>query len=134
MEIIAVMAVITALVGLAIPQYLATINRSKETVVVTHLESIHAAMEIYNGRAGRYPQTTPLSLSAINSSLGLNILADAATYTYQCTTPDAGITYRCTAVVNPGAFTLRVTNVPLNNGTPPNPCCSAGTCPTKGGC
>ena len=56
-ELLVVMAIITLLLGLALPRYFHVIDGSKETVLVENLRITRDAIDKFYGDTGRYPDS-----------------------------------------------------------------------------
>lgn len=117
-ELIVILVISGILVGVAIPQFLKTISRSRGRSVVDNLCIIHAA----NAQYRLYNNGTNLvaaDINAINTALAINIIAD-------------GVSYSCgsgTCVGSIGAaLTVTATLAsPVVLGT--NPSCAGTDCP-----
>jgi prepilin-type N-terminal cleavage/methylation domain-containing protein len=77
-ELIVVMVIIGMVAVFAIPNFTKTINRSKARDAVLNLNVIHASNILYRTRNGG--NLNEANLAAINTELGLNIIANGATY------------------------------------------------------
>lgn len=117
-ELMVILVISVILVGMAIPQFIKTINRSRSRSVVDNLSIIHAA----NAQYRFYNNGTNLvaaDINAINTALATHIIAD-------------GVSYSCgsgTCVGSIGSelsVTVTLAN-PVVAGT--NPSCVGANCP-----
>jgi len=162
-EIMVVVIILGVLVAMGLTRYQKTIEITRERDACVKLIAIHAANEIYKGRANEYLPGTNLDLEAINSGLSLNILADDLIFDYDRLSSS---TYEATAEFQRGGTTLfkvRIDETAITEifsslepsvitedywddllmsteaeamcgCTPTNPCCSYGKCPTLKDC
>ena len=132
-EVIIVMVIIGVIAGLALPRYTRSVTIAKERRALNSLYMIHAAELTYKKHNVVYwPPGGPWQdLAAVNSNLGLNILADGDTYRCRFR-PSPGSGYTCEATFDNGAYTLELDEDPISEGV--NPCCSAGACPLTTAC
>lgn len=56
-ELVIVMAMLGLLLSLALPQYMATLERGRETVLQQNLATMREALDKFYGDRGRYPDT-----------------------------------------------------------------------------
>lgn len=56
-ELLVVMAIIALLVSLAVPRYFTSVERSKEAVLRSDLNTMRDAIDKYYGDRGKYPDT-----------------------------------------------------------------------------
>ena len=95
LELILVVILIGVMAGYSIPSYQKAIEKNEERVALAKLETIVAGMKIYNAKHSGYPNVDMPNVTAINQTLGLNIVADGMTYTcYQQVGGDQNV---CTA-------------------------------------
>ena len=124
MELMVVSVILGIIAGFAIPNYNTAIERSHRRDAENQLRSIYAADSIYRAQNNSYwPAANGQLIAAINSGLGLNIIANGMTYTCNCRVA-CGSDFSCTATRN--GWTLTVTEAALGAG---NPSCTAGVCP-----
>ena len=127
MELLIVVTIIGILAAFAIPNYSQSVLKAHERDIIVQLSSIHAANLIYRAQNDdEYLIGNDLDIDAINTALGIGIVANEVDYSY---TSNDGQTYTCTADYN-GDFDLTITEAVLSA---TNPSCSsgAGTCPTR---
>ena len=69
-ELLIVLLILGILIGLAVPRYLASVEKSRQTTFCSNLRSIMSALEMYRINEGeQYPATgTALTASIINSA------------------------------------------------------------------
>lgn len=115
-ELIVVMVIIGFIAGFSIPGFMKTINRSRARDAILNLNVIHASNVLFRVRTGA--NLTAANVAAINTSLGLNILANGGT-TYVCN--------GTTCVATGGGFTVTATLANALSGT--NPACVGASCP-----
>lgn len=129
-EILVVIVILSAVTAFAVPSYRKTVEQAHQRDAITQLRALHAAQAIFRSTSNNdlyYPSNnSTVAIDAINTNLGINLIANDMTYT--CTGIGGGTSYRCDAVRNAPAasFTVRVTNAPLSSS---NPSCVAGACP-----
>lgn len=126
-EVIVAIVMLGILIAAAVPSYSKAIRKARERDAIMQLSAIHATNSLYRAETDVYLPTGTGDLAAINSGLGLNIAANGLTYTY--TQSGGGTQFQATAAFSD--FTVRVTQASLSGS---NPCCSAGSCPSLGGC
>ena len=128
-EVIITVIILSAVMAFAIPRFQKSVERSYERDALTQLRTIHAANRVYKIQNGNYwpPTTTAQDITAINDTLGINIIANGMTYTCR---GDGGTGYVCTATRDAPApsFTVELTEDPLEKGQ--NPSCVSGACPS----
>ena len=56
-ELVIVMAMLGLLLSLALPQYMATLERGREQVLQSNLAALREAIDKFHGDRGRYPDT-----------------------------------------------------------------------------
>ncbi len=125
MELMVVIVIVAVLMSLALPNYMKTVDRSRLSDAINQLSVIHSANMIYRAQHGTsfLPGSPTLNLSDINSSLGLNVIANGMTYTYWTSAP----TVAFTAQAERGAYKVTVNQNPID---PSNPLCAGGSaCP-----
>ena len=124
-ELLAVIMIIAAVAGFAIPNYSRSVERAHEQDGLTQLRAIHAANQIFNARTNSYwpADAGAYTVNDINTNLGLNIIESGMAYA--CSGTD-GTTFDCTATRAGGSFTLTVDENPLSAA---NPSCTGGDCP-----
>ena len=120
MEIMTVVIIIGVIAVFAIPNFTKTMESSYQQDAVTQLTAIHAAQEVYKAQnSGKYwpPDGSSYDLTAINSNLGLSIMANGMTYA--CTGTN-GSTYSCTGnrISGSSSTTVTVTQDPLSTTNP----------------
>ena len=129
MEIIIVIILIGIIAGFAIPNYSKSIRKTNEREMITQLCSIHAANIIYKSQARGYFNYSSGDLGDINTGLGLNILANGLSYTYN------GDDTSFTVVATSSDFAVRINELPLSS---TNPCCDRlvidNVCPSLTDC
>lgn len=135
MELLIVVILIGIIAAFAIPNYDRAIRKAHERDMEIQLMALHAASTIYRANMGTYWDTAGANegnLATINDTLGINIIANAGT-AYVYNGPVGGGSF--TAQANWDAYTLEVTDAPIDTaGVPPNPCCVGGTCLNVGSC
>lgn len=57
LELVIVMAMIGLLLSIALPQYMAALERGREQVLQSNLATMREAIDKYHGDRGRYPET-----------------------------------------------------------------------------
>lgn len=122
MEVVVVVVIVTLVMSIGITSYVKSIERADEKTVISNLQSIRSAIEIYTN-AG-YTVGNWIGIDAINSALHISLM-DANTNTvYQCNA------VRCVAI-HPKGWRIRF-NLPNN----PLVCVVAApdcpTCPDAG--
>lgn len=115
-ELIIVMVIIAVIAAFSIPNFTKTINRAKSRDAILNLNVIHASNVLYRARNG--VNLTAANIAAINTALGLNIIANGAAYACNgttCTATGTGFTATATlaSVLSPGV----------------NPACAGASCP-----
>ena len=134
-EVMIVVVLLGLLAAFAIPNFQGSIRKAHERDAVMQLTLINGAQKIYFAQNGFYSPTGAGTYTQLNTDLGLNIIPNGMTYTYNRSAP---ATYRTTAAWTGGGgnFTVRVTQAAVSQSAPLNPCCTvAGACPTLGtGC
>ena len=135
MELLIVVILIGIIAAFAIPNYDRAIRKAHERDMEIQLMALHAANTIYRANMGTYWDTAGANegnLATINTTLGINIIANAGT-TYLYNGPAGGGSF--TASATWAVHTLQVTDAPIDTaGAPPNPCCVGGTCLNVGSC
>lgn len=130
-ELMVVVIIVGMLAAFGLPSFQRATLKNRERRAIVHLINIHGANEIFsarNGNAGYWPGPGG-NLAAINAGLSLNIIDNDMNYSYSRSSPTA---YTATAAwPNTGSFTLRINR---NAVTATNPCCAAGSCPTRPNC
>ena len=127
-ELIIVMAIISILMAIAIPQYQKSIRRTKETLLHSHLQLLRTVIDEYTFDKKKAPQTLDdlvaegyLRAVPIDPITGNNHLAHDQRRFAHCGGPDGAGYLRCPqpvgpdqpgeyallGVVKPGAFVLR---------------------------
>jgi prepilin-type N-terminal cleavage/methylation domain-containing protein len=140
-EIMVVIVIMSVIAGFSIPNFRKAVRKSHEQDALLQLQVIFAASHFYYSKNGNFLDSggSIEDLDFINTNLGINVVANGLTYTYQ----SDGTTYYYAwanwdeaGVAND--FTLRISKIELNRnfawGPPYNPCCSAGSCPSGGNC
>jgi len=138
MELVIVVVLIGIMAAFAIPNYAKSVLKTHERDAIMQLTTLYAANLIYNAQAGEYLQGGTIDLAAINSGLGINIIANGMTYSYTSGGQNA---YSATAAWDEAGtendFGIRVNEKPIDTtASPPdrNPCCLSGPCPSLGSC
>lgn len=134
MELMVVMIIIGVIAAIAVPNFNKVVEQSHESDATTQLMAIHAANQIRLAQTGSYwPTTTTNGLTVINSTLGLNIIANGMNY--NCAGV-GGTTFTCTATRSTGtAYVVQTTQADIKTGVPnsdttKNPRCTSGSaCP-----
>ncbi len=130
MELMIVVSVIGIIAAFAIPNYDKAVERNYRKIAEGNLTLIYSANQVYKARYGKYWPGFPnpwQDLTAINTNLNLNIVADG--FEYLCTSTDplhfSCYAYRGTA---PGKYWITIFEPDLS---PTNPDCTNGTstCP-----
>lgn len=129
-ELMVVIILIGIIAGFAIPNFTKAVNKTHEKDSILQLTSIHAANLLYFSQQDEFLPTGSGDLDAINSGLGLNIIANDMTYTYAREDPDTDEYHACASLGSD--FTIYVNEGALDSD---NPCCQSGTdCPTLSAC
>ena len=125
MEILVVVIIVGIIAGFAIPNYGKSVEQGYLQDAMIQLSAIRSANQLYYAKTSTYwPPTSDRYVSAINTSLSLNIIENGLAY--EC--DPGGVvnqTFTCTATRTGGAFTVTVDEAPLST---TNPDCS-GSCP-----
>ncbi|OGX07834.1 MAG: hypothetical protein A2Z88_08705 [Omnitrophica WOR_2 bacterium GWA2_47_8] len=110
--------IIGVISALAIPNYRKTVERAHRQDAETQLIALHAANHIYRAQTGQtYLQApTALDIDAINNALGINLISNGMTYSYQCTTPFSDYTATAIRQAPATAFTITITNLGVSPG------------------
>ena len=133
-ELMIVVVIIGIIASFTIPNYAKSIERAHLKDAVTQLITIHSANQIYRAQNGVFwPPTNGQNLNAINTNLGLGIIANSMTYTCD----GNGANFSCSAqraVPRAADFTVTVTNgaitaPPVTGATNPSYTCASGDCP-----
>ena len=114
-EIIIVVVILGIMAGFSLPVFTQTVNRSHARDAILNLNIIHASNVIYRTQTG--VNLTAADITAINTALGLNVIANGAAYS--CDGTD------CVAV-GPG-FMATATLASALSAT--NPACAGASCP-----
>jgi prepilin-type N-terminal cleavage/methylation domain-containing protein len=77
-EIIIVLVILSLMAGVGVPVFSKAIKRSQITDATTNMSMIHAANVLYKVRNGS--NVIAADLAALNTTLGLNIIANGASY------------------------------------------------------
>ena len=142
-EIMLVIVIIGIVAGFTIPNYSKSVARAYMRDAKNNLIIIREANQVYRAQEGTYwPTTAGNLLSAINTNLRLNILANGSNYT--CSGVAGGATFSCTATrgntatitgysetVNQNAIAIppnSACTLGCLSATPCNPCCDGGAC------
>ncbi len=123
MELLLVVVIIGVMAGFAIPNYGKTTRRMRARDATTALTMISGGNVVYKARTGSNLSASPLS--AINTALSLNIVANQATY-------ECGATANiCTATSSAGASDFKVSVDLTADISSTNPSCttSNSSCP-----
>jgi general secretion pathway protein G len=56
-ELLVVLAIVAMLLSLAVPRYVQSVDKAKETVLADTLRQTRAVLDTFHGDIGRYPQT-----------------------------------------------------------------------------
>ena len=129
MELMIVVVIIGIIAAFGIPNYQKSIQKAHERDTVAQLTALHAANLLYRSYDGAYWDTggTDQNLAQINSTLSINIIANAGTaYNYNSANGSA-----FTATATWAAYTLRVTQAPIGT---TNPCCQSVNCSSVPDC
>ena len=124
-ELIIVMVIIGIIAMFSIPNFTKTINRSRARDAILNLNVIHSSNVLFRVRSGA--NITAASVGAINTTLGLNILAvNGAVYVCNATSgtcsANAGQCVACGT-----GFTVTATLATALSAT--NPACAGASCP-----
>lgn len=132
-ELMIVIVIIGAIAAFALPKYTQSVTIAKERRALNNLYLIFNAQLAYMKNYGTYfPTPGPVqNLAAINTNLGLNIIADGDTYTCRFR-PSPGFSYECLAQFDNGNYELKLEEIPISDGV--NPCCNTGACPLTAAC
>ena len=133
MELMVVLVILSVITALALPNYNKSVANAKERRALNNLYLIYGAEKTYFARNSSvyWPPNGPLyTLAQINTSLGLNILADGDTYTCRFK-PGPSTGYTCKALFHSDLYELKMTEASIDAA---NPCCSVGTCPITPAC
>jgi prepilin-type N-terminal cleavage/methylation domain-containing protein len=125
MELMVVIFLIGIIAAFALPNYDKSIRNAHEKDMGEQLKTIHAASLVYNAQNGTYWDTggaTITDISAINSTLGLNLISSEGTV-YSYTGAAGGGSY--TAAASWQTYQIDVTQVLLSA---TNPCCFSTNC------
>lgn len=137
LEILVVLIIIAIAIVMALPSFTTPTEQARAQTARNNLLAIYSAQKNYRNNNGNFAvgasglSGDTSSLSAINSTLSLNI-QDDGTYNYSCAVPTGSI---CTAArANPpGNLTMQITlTMPVNlRGINLNPTCAgnASWCP-----
>ncbi len=118
-ELMVVLVIVSVVATFAIPNYTKSVERSHRKDAESNLMVIHAAQQMYAARNDNAYWGTG-NLVAINSNLGINVLANGMTYA--CAAPGVSPpTFSCSAMRS--GWTLTITSASTT------PACTAGTCP-----
>ena len=130
MELMVVVVIVGIMAGYSVPQYQKAVRKAHERDAVVQLTTLNAANVMYFAKNNTYLPTGTGNLAAINAGLNINIIANGMTYAYN---RPSTTTYTATAgwVETGNNFTLRVNQAALAAN---NPCCLAGSCPTRPAC
>ncbi len=121
MEVMIVVVLLVVMASFAIPNYTDAINRTRVRDAVSQLTVLNAANAVYSAQANAFLAGTGLAIDAINSGLGINMIANDLTYSY---TRSSTTAYTATAAYG-STFTVLVDEASISS---TNPCCSAGNC------
>ena len=129
MELMVVVTIVGLVAAFAIPDYTKSVEKTHLKDAQNNLMLIHAAQQMYFAQNNNiyWPGGAGAAgaLAAINSGLGLNIIANGMTYSCSQTLTT---NFTCTAVrTGATAFTVTITEAAVSLGT--NPSCTAGACP-----
>ncbi len=117
-ELMVIFVISGILVGMAIPQFIKTIDRTRGRSVVDNLSIIHAA----NAQYRLYNNGTNLvaaDINAINTALATHIIADGVSYSCGSGT--------CVGSIGSGLTVTVTLASPVVAGT--NPSCAGANCP-----
>lgn len=130
MELMLVVFVISLIAGFAIPSYTKAVLKNNERDIVTQLNIIHAANEIYKARTNEYLPGTNLNIANLNTNLSINLTTNNKTISYSqlSTTSYEAIATNTNSTTN---FSILINQDFLDN---QNPCCNSGSCPTLATC
>ena len=133
LELMVVVIIVGVIAAFAIPNYNKSMQKAHERDMLVQLTAINAANLLYRSYAGKYWDTTGGTqyLTAINSALSINIIANSGTtYDYRSAN---GSSY--TATADWDSYTLEVTQAAIDAASvPPNPCCQTDNCLSVGDC
>ena len=131
MEMVVVLIIMGAIVGLSTPNYTIPTEQARALTAQNNLLAIYSAQQNFNNNYGSYCFSTGTNptgattycgdtLADINTNLGLNI-QDNGTYTYSCSS--AAITCTATRTSTNGTITLTL-NSAINLSSGANPKCN----------
>jgi type II secretory pathway pseudopilin PulG len=109
------MVIIGIIAVFSIPNFTKTINRARSRDAVLNLNVIHSSNVLYRVRSG--VNLTAANVAAINATLGLNIVANGATY----------VCNAVTCVATGTGFVVTATLATALSGA--NPACVGASCP-----
>ncbi len=135
MEVMIVTILISIIVAFALPNFTRAVQRGRVRDAITQLSAIYAANMIYNAQNTQYVPgnfSGATAIASINSSLGINIVANGLNYTYVADNTSNPKTFSSTASWGGSSpFSVQINQNAINmpqTGTGGNPCCSSGTC------
>lgn len=133
MEVMLVTIIIAIISSFALPNFTRAMTKARVRDAQTQLSAIYAANMIQRAKSGNFFVLTSSSITAINNTLGINIVANGLTYNY------AGAAATFSASAGTGGFTVFINENPIDPlAASPNrnPCCLSGgtTCPGLGAC
>ena len=134
-EIMLVVVIMGIIAAFAMPNYTRSLERAYARDAVVQLTALQSANNVYKAHAGQYLCGTNLTLSQINTNLGINIIPSTADITYSysnagnCVSPNPTAFTATARYVRGGTdYTIRVNEANIQSTAPANPCCSAGSC------
>lgn len=134
MELMLVTIVIAIISGFALPNFSRAITKTRVRDAQAQLSAIYAANMIERATNGNFFNLNSTSIPTINTTLGINLVANGLTFAYNRPTLTTFV-----ATAGTGGFRVRINEKPINPlAVSPNrnPCCLTGgtTCPSLGGC
>ncbi len=131
MEVMIVTIVVAIISGYALPNFTRAITKARVRDAQAQLSAIYAANMIERARNGSFFVLNSGVIATINTTLGINLVANGLVYNYN------GAAAAFTATAGNGTFTVRINQNPIDPlAASPNrnPCCAAGVCSGLGNC